>query len=217
MGNERRRATMAKAVTNLALAAIFVLCIGVVAGCSGSTSAEPPTTPTTEPPPTSTTTTTQPPTTTTTVATSTTRAVTTSTPSTTQAAGTMNITAEGTITTTAGSRTHIWGDRAEINNCYAAVERPVEVTSTLKPEGGKIVVAEVSVGSYPGGTFTAYDRQGNKYSPLSVPWEENASSGGQGSWPLTGFLVFGMPSDATVLGIVWDWPIFEWVNVLIWE
>ena len=35
---------MAKAVTNLALAAIFVLCIGVVAGCSGSTSAEPPTT-----------------------------------------------------------------------------------------------------------------------------------------------------------------------------
>ncbi len=109
------------------------------------------------------------------------------------------------------------GERAEINNCYAAVERPVEVMSKQKPEGGKIVVAEVSLSSCPGGTFTAYDRQGNKYSPLSVPWKETASSGGQGSWPLTGFLVFGMPSDASVLGIVWDWPIFEYVNVLIWE
>ena len=158
---------MAKAVTNMALAAIFVLCIGVVAGCSGSTSAEPPTTPTTEPPPTSTTTTTAPPTTTTTVATSTTRTRIYQHTVNDGGGGHHEHHSGGHHNHDGGEQDSQLGERAEINNCYAAVERPVEVMSKQKPEGGKIVVAEVSLSSCPGGTFTAYDRQGNKYSPLS--------------------------------------------------
>ncbi len=177
--------------TILVLAAIFVLSLGIVAGCSNSETTEPPTTASTL------TTTTKPPATASTVATTT----------------TVPTGATNTMTTTPTSKILKWGEGSEINNAYATVERPIELTGTSAFEGKKIMIANVQMGSRPGGTWVAYDEQGNAYAPVSVPWGQAAASVG----PYTGSLTFEIPSGATIKRIVWDWPIFEWVNVLIWE
>jgi hypothetical protein len=169
---------MMKALTILGLAAIFVLSIGIVAGCASPITPEPPTTAST-------------------VATST----------------TLTTAAANTMTTTPTSRTLKWGERAEINGTYATVESPIEDTSAPTSEGKMIVVANVEMSSRPGGTWMAYDEQGNTYAPVSVPWELTTASVG----PYAGSLTFEIPSSATIKRIVWDWPVFEWVNVLIWE
>lgn len=182
---------MKRVFTILQLAVIFALSLGIVAGCSSPETTELPTAASTAA------TTTKPPTTASTVATST----------------TVTTAATNTMTTTPSSKILKWGEGFEINSAYATVGKPIELTSAPASEGKRIMIANVQMSSKPGGTWVAYDEQGNAYAPVSVPWGQAAASVG----PYTGSLTFEIPSGATVERIVWDWPIFEWVNMLIWE